>query len=291
MYAIGRDATTVAPSRRELASSEDEQPQSDDSICSSSDDEICLLEYARSHGLCTDYTAINPLASGNWHDMPIDSDQDEIGLSELQLPSSVYLEDSEKLYLDKKGIVFLRDVISITNDRHANHDIPYERTKRLRAESPLLSTDTELDRRRFIQTRESVDAFDATEYPSFVGKEDLDKQVEWLDPSLLNTTSAQASSEKLMLTSKETAFLRTVCCDFTSDLGGDTRTEKVSEGQRVSHHQLCSIVSLSLPRSDRKASERDATVARLVLTLFVRGPRVTYGLSTARLRSVRPLEG
>lgn len=97
-----------------------------------------LLEYARSHGLCTDYRTFDPLALDIMKPFPPDFMIDESGLHQTKLPEG--LLDDRKLLLDTEAVRFLQYILGVGSHESVDIDSITRTTNFLRAESPLVST-------------------------------------------------------------------------------------------------------------------------------------------------------
>jgi len=188
-----------------------------------------LLDYARSHTLCTDYTLVDPLAPGVLGDLDPGPDTTQSDLCEVQLSSPFKVE--EKLALDKASLVFLHDTLSLMDCDFPETIVTYERMPTLRSESPLLPTDAELEYRLFTKKVDYGKGLDTSDFPRFAAASD--KGLERFPPDLLDAKNAQISSEKLQLTTRDISFLKEVCWDVANDYGDETVLQEF-KGLKVS---------------------------------------------------------
>jgi hypothetical protein len=117
-----------------------------------SEPELPVLEYARFHGLCTDYTLGQP----RYGDIPITSE--DVLEKDLDFPGQGSVQEllHERLTVKKDAALLLREVlstrdVSCTNDGESYSS--WKRTSALKLELPLLRTDNELDLLRFGSTK------------------------------------------------------------------------------------------------------------------------------------------
>ena len=194
-------------------------------------DEVSLLEYARSHGLCTDYTLVDIMASDTLGDLPLATFIDGDHFPDPPLPPD--LCGNEKLCLDRNSVLLLREMLCTDDICYTGIASTYERKRGYKADSPVLSTDSELDLRRFTEKPKSCNAVNIAELPSIEQDTDLDEQLPWLDTNLPLTVNKRASSEKLHMTARDTSFLQAVCEDKSTGGEEEFVIEKVSENSHV----------------------------------------------------------
>lgn len=177
-------------------------------------DDQTLLEYARSHGLCTDYTSENPLALDVLGHLQSGHDPEDADLVQDQFSQDFTIV--EKFSLDPSSALFLRRILS-TCDSESAQDFTKERARKFRVDSPLLLTDTKLDLRLFTQKSNIGNGLETSHFPHLIDRDGSNEELEWLDMKLLAMKDMQTSSEKLQLTQDDTYFLQNACQNSYSD--------------------------------------------------------------------------
>ncbi|KAF1347995.1 hypothetical protein BDV97DRAFT_356543 [Delphinella strobiligena] len=203
----------ISSSATEGLESDASQPEGSTGSYEDVDDQT-LLDYARSHGLCTDYTSENPLALDFLRHVQSGHDPEDADLVQDQLPQDFTID--EKFSLDPSSALFLRCILS-TCDNDSPQDLTKERARKFRADSPLLLTDTKLDLRLFTQNPDIGNGLKASHLPYLIGGDGPNEELEWLDIELLAMKDMQTSSERLQLTQDDTYFLQTACQNIYSD--------------------------------------------------------------------------
>lgn len=183
-------------------------------------DQLTLLDYARSHGLCTDYTTINPLASNTLGHLQSDLPFDDSELCQLQMLEDFKID--ERICIDRDSAIFLRKALSIFKNETSDTTATTRKIKASRAESPLLHTDAALDFSLFALKSRASNASDTSNYPAFETDRELDTKLEWLAQDVVATKDAEASSERLQLTFNDASFLQMVSPDEFSDNEDET---------------------------------------------------------------------
>lgn len=203
----------TSSSETEGLESEASQPQGSTGSYEDVDDPT-LLEYARSHGLCTDYTSENPLALDVLGHIQSGHDPEDADLVHDQLPQDFTID--EKFSLDPSSALFLQCILS-TRENDSAQDFTKERARNFRVDSPLLLTDTKLDLRLFTQKPKIGNGLEASQFPHLIDRDRSKEELEWLDMELLAMKDMQTSSERLQLTQDDTYFLQTACQNVYSD--------------------------------------------------------------------------
>jgi hypothetical protein len=117
-----------------------------------SEPELPVLEYARLHGLCTNYTLEQPC----YGDIPIPSV--DVLEKDVDFPVQGSVQEflHERLTVKKDEALLLKEVLSTRDESCMDDGEPYsswKRTSALKLELPLLRTDNELDLLGFGSTK------------------------------------------------------------------------------------------------------------------------------------------
>jgi hypothetical protein len=179
-----------------------------------------VLEYARSHGLCSDYTLERPLV----HSIKPPSD-DEI-IADLKDPANLSFTNpvegviKERLAVSKDAVLLLKEVLSMQQmpDNTTPTREIWKRASRLKLELPLVSTDNDLDLLNFGSA--DVPSFNSLRMPIAPVDEENDEGLQWPPeyyeyPRLCD---AKAKAEKLLVTKDGLVYLQNTILDsWTSD--------------------------------------------------------------------------
>ncbi|KAH0294017.1 hypothetical protein KCU62_g518, partial [Aureobasidium sp. EXF-3399] len=173
------------------------------------DEEPSLIEYARYYGLSKDYTALYPLSSYVTHSIAFWEcpDLEANQLPPFKLPDTIDLE--EKWTIDLQSAVFLKQVASL--DVAPFPEILRQRNTSLdhKVEPLLLSTDPELEQRRFIRARNLRRNKASQEVSSeALWQDDQAAPLYWPEPGLPATLIEEIKKEKLQLDKNDILFLQ-----------------------------------------------------------------------------------
>ena len=176
------------------------------------DEEPSLIEYARYYGLSKDYTTFHPLSSHTIHSIhSIPSwqypDNDANQLPSFKLPDTIDLE--EKWTIDLQSAVLLKQVASL--DVAPFPEIARQRNTAAdhKVEPLLLSTDPELEQRRFIRARNSRRNKASQEVSSqALWQDDQAAALYWPELDLPATLIEEIKKEKLQLDKNDILFLQ-----------------------------------------------------------------------------------
>ncbi|OCK81517.1 hypothetical protein K432DRAFT_295295 [Lepidopterella palustris CBS 459.81] len=176
--------------------------------------EPTILEYARFHGLCREYTLVHPSTSG----IAVPS-QDELD-SDLQDPIGCTLAESdfiikEPLTVSKDSAIYLRSIV-ITPEMSSGDELDSgnERNRAyLKQELPILRSDNELDLQNFGST--ALPDFHTLKLPLETVNEAKGEGLEW--PTKFRTLPCEkhqeAETEKLEISRNILLFLQTALKD------------------------------------------------------------------------------
>lgn len=173
------------------------------------DEEASLIEYARYYGLSKDYTAFYPLSPHILRSIPAwdHPDHDNNQLPQFKLPEKLELD--EKWTIDIQSAIFLKQVASLDVapfpeiTRRRNTSIEYK------VEPLLLSTDPELEQRRFIRARNSRLNKASQQVPAeALWQDDEAAPLYWPESDLPATLIEEIKKEKLQLDKNDILFLQ-----------------------------------------------------------------------------------
>lgn len=184
-----------------------------------SDDDFDILEYARNHSLCIDYTTELPhirethARSCDILDKGVQDTYDE------PTTTTISKLTKERLALDKDAAVLLRTVISVPSVLASGallKDKELRRTRALKQELPMLSTDNELDLLGFGSM--AMPDLQRSKIPSEVVDEDNDEGWQWPEKYLTIGTQVNEDTrvERLAIPRNALFLLQdTICNDYT----------------------------------------------------------------------------
>ena len=183
--------------------------QTSNAFSNADDEEPSLVEYARYYGLSKDYTAFYPLSPHLLRSIPawdcLDLSVDQ--LPQFKLPEKLELD--EKWTIDLQSAVFLKQIASLDVApfpeiiRQRNTSVEYK------VEPLLLSTDPELEQRRFIRARNSRRDKASQEVSSeALWQDDQAAPLYWPEPGLPATLIEEIKKEKLQLDKNDILFLQ-----------------------------------------------------------------------------------
>lgn len=193
--------------------------QTSNDLSTTDDEEPSLIEYARYYGLSKDYTAFYPLSPHvlrsipAWDHLDLDVNQ----LPQFKLPEKLELD--EKWTIDLQSAVFLKQITSL--DVAPFHEITRQRDTSVeyKAEPLLLSTDPELEQRRFIRARNSRRNKASQEVSSeALWQDDQAAPLYWPEPDLPATLIEDIKKEKLQLDKNDILFLQQ-CISISEEPG------------------------------------------------------------------------
>lgn len=187
-------------------------------MSSDSEEEVFdALQYARSHGLCIDYT------SEEFDVGDISVPSDETFFQDLQHPLEASVSNllanllRERLAVSKDAALLLRDVLSVPKDSVFDISTIQKSVRRrdLIQEPPILRTDDELDLLQF-GSMELPDLKDL-KIPTEVTDEENDEGFKW--PSKYRQyPEQQAKSERLVMPREALIYLQgAIRDDFTAE--------------------------------------------------------------------------
>ena len=208
------------------------------------EDEPTVLEYARFHGLSTDYALDRPQLRIN------ETLSDEAFIEDmieppdaLHVTSSAYELTREPLGVSKEAVLLLKAVYQLLDPTNESRLLPDRRLHILgsKQEVPLLRSDNELDMLQFGSA--ATPRFDEMRIPLEPVDDDNDEGLEW--PSSYSAYPAQccarANSEKLEITRDTLHFLQNTAKDDMKSLdieeiiGENSKYQKVSNPGRSTH--------------------------------------------------------
>jgi hypothetical protein len=183
--------------------------QSSDTLSNADDEDISIIEYARYYGLSKDYTTFDPLSPHILHSIPAweHLDLDITQLPQFKLPDRIDLD--EKWTIDLQTAVFLKQIASLEVapfpeiTRHRSISAEYK------TEPLLLTTDPELEQRRFIRARNSRLNRASQEVSSeALWQDDQEASLYWPKSDLPTTLIEQIKNERLQLDKNDIIFLQ-----------------------------------------------------------------------------------
>jgi hypothetical protein len=211
-----------------------------------SEEEPTVLEYARLHGLCRDYSLEQPSIDS----IPAPSDDDvEACLKDLTdtcLPNSIDSLTKERLTLSKDGALLLKEVLLVQEPLNLDAALEetWKRGSRLKLELPLLRTDNEIDVQEFGNT--DVPSFTSLRIPLESVNEEDDEGLQW--PSKYSEYpeiyGKQVRSEKLTVSKEGFLFLQDTARDKWNPAVSD---EILKGGTKAVKVIICLISGLSTP--------------------------------------------
>lgn len=172
-------------------------------------EEPSVIEYARYYGLSKDYTAFYPLAPHilrslpAWDQLDVDYNQ----LPHFKLPENLELD--EKWTIELQSAVFLKQVASLDVAPFPEIIRQRDTSVEYKVEPLLLSTDPELEQRRFIRARNSRRNKASQEASSkALWQDDQAAPLYWPDPYLPATLIEEIKKEKLQFDKNDILFLQ-----------------------------------------------------------------------------------
>ncbi len=202
------------------------------------DEEPCILEYARFHGLAREHRidAFDVQSILNWH---TNASSDLLADPKNAPTISIAAEfpENEKLSLDTDARAFLASIIGL------QEDLPFDvldhcdvrQAKELRLETPLLRTDHELDVRSF--GRKLPRTFGTVNLPFAGVVDENDEGFSWPTKfqSLLFQVGKWSRSEKLAMPRPTVAYLTSAISDEYTALDDEETIAQDLIYRRVSH--------------------------------------------------------
>ncbi|KAF7579198.1 hypothetical protein PtrSN002B_003028 [Pyrenophora tritici-repentis] len=182
---------------------------------SQEDTELSIIEYARSHGICVDYTTERLHTVGIQVPSSDDIDQDFSGPSDADVRSTTEALIKERLAINRDAALFLKSAYSLQEVLTFD---PFATDRRrwmldLKLELPVLKSDYELDLLSFGST--ALPEFRELLIPSEVIVEQNDEGLEWpkkyLDYSA--QCDAKARSERLCISKDALIYLQNTLKD------------------------------------------------------------------------------
>ncbi|KAF2143875.1 uncharacterized protein K452DRAFT_247364, partial [Aplosporella prunicola CBS 121167] len=205
-------------------------------------DEPTILQYARFHGIAKKFTSQYPLDPDLIPTAPIFLSEgllDPVGAVSLELPRNFRIE--ERLCVNEATLAFLQSTCSVPK-LHAEKDPFMARLNRVRnfkAELPILSSDNEMDMKRFLK-QPVVDLGDTEIQPEHVDEE-KDEGMAW--PTKCETLPAdydkQVASEKLQVSRNILLYLQnTLKCNMTPEEIETTIEAEVAHEKRQDYQPI-----------------------------------------------------
>lgn len=251
-----------------------------------SEDDFTLIDYARYHGLCEDYTTSYPLSFQRlklptWTYSISEGDD----LPEFTFQNVVELD--EKWAIDHQSALFLKQIASTEATPTLEVTPRINELKDFKIEPLLLPINPELDQRRFkrtLEARRSQDTqilLNACHWPT-----DIETQLYWPDTDLPNKLLEETKQEKLQLERNDILFLQQ-CVSIQEDTnfegGIEAPRKKVSCASEVRLHQL-TVTDTGRTRG----SKTFIATSAMLIPVPARHPRLTcqsYAISNQSNRS------
>jgi hypothetical protein len=218
-----------------------------------SEREPTVLEFARFHGLCTDFTLEQPPLRNNQFlsDETFDSDLQD--LPDDPIPTnSAYELTKERLAISKETVYLLRSIkllVGPLDDSLLTLD-GTKRVRGLKQEIPLVRTDHELDMLSFGST--ITLNLDKLKIPLELVDEEKDEGMEW--PSKYSACSSQcyeqARSEKLAISRDIFFYLQDTIKDHFEPLDAEELRAATLTYRRVRHSHAVSYQLTAIEHSN-----------------------------------------
>ncbi|KAF2188133.1 hypothetical protein K469DRAFT_566946 [Zopfia rhizophila CBS 207.26] len=194
------------------------------------DEETSVLEYARFHELCRDYTLDSPPLNSLTVPFTDDIESDLEDLTGHLCPNSPTELMKERLTMTKDAALLLRSIHSMQEpfDQGAQLTTDRLRTRRLKQEVPLLRSDNELDLQLFGSI--SIPDFKGLKIPFETASTEKDEGFEW--PSKYHQYpkryEAQTKAEKLAVAKEVLQFLQHAVKDsYTQEDSESVKTDSL----------------------------------------------------------------
>ena len=200
------------------------------------DDELSILEYARTHGLCRDFTREFPLVHLTEDDAvwPLTTTYEA-------LPPLLPLTERKNITLDDKWSVeirtarFIRDIIQIhLQEGHQDHEAA-QNPKHLRLELPLLSGDADLEHKKW-QARQDHMMIDLSTVLQLQIVEAVPENARYpwplMDNGLIDRIQSKVSSERLSVGPHALELLKEIM------ISDHVSSDDFSDDTRRSQHRL-----------------------------------------------------